>query len=953
MNFGTILKQFTGFLPIFILFSCQSDTLPEWPEITSQTKPWTRWWWMGSAVNPTDLSYCLEQYAKTGLGGVEISPIYGVKGYEKEFIEYLSPEWTNMLTYTLNEAKKYDLGVDMTTGTGWPFGGPWVTSEEACKYMTYKVYELSGGEKLSEPLLCIQKPIARAIGKKIQISELAEPVSRNNNLQQLALEQIRFQKNLPLVVLMAYGQDGEILDITDRVDGEGKLDWIAPAGNWKLFAIFQGWHGKIVERAAPGGEGDVIDHFSEEAIKQYLGEFDNAFMRHEINSLRAFFNDSYEVDDAIGEANFTPDLFNEFKLRRGYDLRNFLPALFGQDTAVKKNMRILHDYRLTISELLLENFMLPWKEWAWNKGAIVRNQAHGSPANILDLYAAADIPETEGNNIYFNKYASSAGNISGKKLISSETATWLDEHFQTSLAEVKSDIDRLFLGGINHIIYHGTPYSPKDVEWPGWMFYASVHFAPTNSFWTDFRKLNQYVAKCQSFLQSGKPDNEILLYFPFSDIISEPGNSLLQHLSSGGLRNDQSKFRMVAEQLLKEGNSFDYISDKQIEESNVDAKKIFTAGGAYRVIIIPFCHYIPFQTFTKLFQLANDGARIIFYECLPEDIAGYSDYEAREKTFTAMKIQTGFKKTIGPGISKVQYGTGELLNGNDLQELLKYTGIRNESMVDSGIQYVRRKLPDGYLYFISNENNAKYEGYIPLNVSCKSVALFNPYSGETGFARTKNREKDFTEVFIQMERGASLIVRTYDVRYGGSEYPYFEVKGPEISLKHNWQIRFIKGGPVLPDAHVIDSLDFWTSLNETDFNNFSGTARYSVCFEKPEANPVLWLLDLGRVAESATVYLNGKMLATLISEPYQLLVPSGRLSDTNLMEIDVSNLMYNRIHYMESNGLEYRIFYNVNFPAKTAECRGTDGLFTALKKGPLPSGLEGPVTLTPVILKRF
>jgi hypothetical protein len=63
----------------------------KWLSITPVTKPWTRWWWMGSAVNPKDLTANMEQYRAAGLGGVEITPIYGVKGYEDQFVEYLSP----------------------------------------------------------------------------------------------------------------------------------------------------------------------------------------------------------------------------------------------------------------------------------------------------------------------------------------------------------------------------------------------------------------------------------------------------------------------------------------------------------------------------------------------------------------------------------------------------------------------------------------------------------------------------------------------------------------------------------------------------------------------------------------------------------------------------------------------------------------------------------------------
>ena len=72
------------------------------------------------------------------------------------------------------------------------------------------------------------------------------------------------------------------------------------------------------------------------------------------------------------------------------------------------NSRVLHDYRMVISDLLLERFTRKWQLWAKHQGKGIRNQAHGSPANALDLYAASDIPETEGSTITDIKSASSA-----------------------------------------------------------------------------------------------------------------------------------------------------------------------------------------------------------------------------------------------------------------------------------------------------------------------------------------------------------------------------------------------------------------------------------------------------------------------------------------------------------------------------------------------------------------
>ena len=278
----------------------------------------------------------------------------------------------------------------------------------------------------------------------------------------------------------------------------------------------------MVERAGKGGEGNVIDHFSKKAIRDFLSVFDEGARDIDLTGLRAFFNDSYEVDDAQGESDWTPLLFDEFKTRRGYDLKQYLPALFGNDSD-EVNSRVLCDFRETISDLLLDNFTKEWAAWAKTHKAVIRNQAHGSPANILDLYEASDIPETEGLEPMRIKMATSSAHVSGKPLIACEAATWLDEHFLADLAAVKQNLDRYLANGVNHIVYHGTPYSPTNEKWPGWLFYAAVHFAPTNSWWDELKAVNEYVTRCQSFMQNSSPDNDILLYFPIYDTWSEKG----------------------------------------------------------------------------------------------------------------------------------------------------------------------------------------------------------------------------------------------------------------------------------------------------------------------------------------------------------------------------------------------------------------------------------------------
>src|SRR5687767_8549935 len=94
-------------------------------------KPWTRWWWPGNAVDKAGITNQLEAIAAAGFGGVELTPIYGVKGADDREIEFLSPKYMEMLAHAAAEAKRLGMQLDMCTGTGWPFGGPTVRPEDA------------------------------------------------------------------------------------------------------------------------------------------------------------------------------------------------------------------------------------------------------------------------------------------------------------------------------------------------------------------------------------------------------------------------------------------------------------------------------------------------------------------------------------------------------------------------------------------------------------------------------------------------------------------------------------------------------------------------------------------------------------------------------------------------------------------------------------------------------
>ena len=931
---------------LFVACICNSGmSQVQWPSVTQETKPWARWWWQGSAVNEKDLSANMQEYQAAGLGGLEITPIYGVKGHENQFIKFLSPQWMQMLDYTIKEARRLGLGIDLANGTGWPFGGPTTTETDASKTVLYKIYSIDGGEELKEKIVYEQEAFIRVANtQQPKIEDIKRDIPANKDLQALALDQVKFPGRLPLKLLMGYSDKGTVLNLTTKVDEEGKLNWKAAEGKWALYALFEGLHGKMVERAAPGGEGYAIDHFSSEAVKNYFNKFDDAFKGHDLSYVRALFNDSYEVDDARGQSNWTPALFEEFQRRRGYDLRNYLPALFMKADA-ETSSRVIYDYRSTIDELILEYFTKQWKKWGDTKSAIIRNQSHGSPANLLDLYGAIDIPETEGNDIPRYKFATSAGNVTGKRLVSSESATWLNEHFLSSWGDVKKVVDLFFLGGVNHIFYHGVNYSPKAEQFPGWLFYAAVHFNQNNPQWKDFHALNNYITRTQSFLQRGKPDNDVLMFYPLVDRYQDPGNNLLQHFDNMEHEFNGTDFQKLSEWMLANGYGFDFFSDRQLQNIAFSGNKLITGGNSYQTILLPANKYISDKSFQKLVELASAGARILVYKNLPTDVPGMYKLEERRRSLQALVNKLVFADT--GKIKRALIGKGVVMIGEEVSDLLIAAGIRKESVTVKGLNFIRRKDTEGLIYFINNRTDAPLNEWIPLSATASAVALFDPMTAIKGLAKWRATTNGGIEVLLQLRPFESAIIQTYNMKKTGPLFPYIQPVAEAKTLTGNWSLKFLTGGPVIPKKSTLTQLGSWTELEGDDVKNFSGTAKYSITFQKPAGNSRAWLLDLGKVNETAEVFLNGQKIATLIGPAYQVTISNENLKQTNNLEIVIANLMANRIAYMDRNNIEWKKFYNINMSARRRENLKA-GVFDASAWKPLASGLSGPVTLTPV-----
>lgn len=823
-----------------------------WPEALPQAKAGTRWWWPGSAVDSAGLAWNLDNFSRAGIGTVEITPIYGVTGNEARDIAFLSPEWMKALTLTHDIAVADGVQVDMNNGTGWPFGSPEVTLEEAARKAIF-IDTIVPAKGLDLTKLVITPPAKDSMWAT--------------------------------------------LDTIKAFDIEGNPD------SKLVIAVFTAPTRQKVKRAAPGGEGWVIDHFNPVAVDNYFSRFDKAFKASKAPWPATFFNDSYEVYGA----NWTPALFDEFARRRGYRLEDKLPELLG---IVDDANKTLTDYRETLSDLLYENFTRKWADWAHSHGVSVRNQAHGSPANLLDIYGAVDIPEIEGfglssfgirglrddsihvrhndSDVSMLKYASSAAHVMGRPLTSSETFTWLTEHFRTSLSQMKPDLDLMFTCGVNRMFFHGSCYTPADDEWPGWRFYASVDMTPENSIWRDAPFLLKYIERAQSFLQMGRPDNDFLVYLPVRDMWAvrhKAGDKgLLLQFDIHSMKKKAPDFIKSVLRIDSLGFDCDYISDRQLLNTRMDGGELVTEGGArYKAIIIP----------------------------------------------TGTTITPELKKMLDRFPGHVIYGEDEKqMNAMATPEQLR---------AGTGLRAIRRSNPTGHHYFIANLSGNDVNGSYPLAVDFVDAVWFNPMDGTISPVTRHDGKID-----INLASGESRILRTYDSAIADVPAVTRATAGGEtIDLTPNdWSLTFTECAPETDANLHLKGLSTWEKLDGKNLDRLMGTGVYTttVNLDKQQAAKS-WTIDLGDVRESARVYVNGTFAGCTWAAPFRLDLGNLLKKGENTITIEVTNLPANRIADLDRRGVKWRKMKEINVVGIN---------YKNLNYGewpPVPSGLNSTVKL--------
>jgi hypothetical protein len=851
-----------------------------------------RWWWYGPSVTKPELERELISMKQGGIGGFEVQPTYplALDGFQPGFhnFPYLSAEFLDDLSFTAEKAHELGLRFDLTLGSGWPFGGPHIPITEAAGRLRV--------DRVPVPANAASVPMPRiAEGEKFIAAFLARGDQR-----QFAAEGIR--------------------RLTEIDNGAVRVPADAGAGRVVLFFISSQTR-QTVKRPAVGAEGFVLNHYDRAAIDTHLKMVGEPLLKAVAkNPPYAIFSDSLEVYSSDWTGNF-PD---EFQKRRGYDLMPYLPALAGD--MGDKTKAIRHDWGQTLTELANENYLAPVTAWAKAHGTRFRSQTYGIPPVALSSYALVDLPEGEGapwRRFTATRWAASASHLYGRPVTSSETWTWLHSPvFRATPLDMKAEADLHFLQGVNQLIGHGFPYSPKEAGEPGWHFYAAAVFNDHNPWWLVMPDVTAYLQRVSFMLRQGQPANDVALYLPTDDAYAgfALGRDSVNQAMDGLLGAN------VIPQILDAGYNFDYIDDGAIAH----------AGVPYRILILPGVERIPLATLPKLDEFVRKGGILVATRRTPSLAPGLTDAESQ-----TAKIREWSRAMFGAPGARGHVVTDETKLGEQL-----HAALAADVAMAPEIGFIHRKLAFGDIYFLANTSNHPVHSQATFRVSGLEAAWWDPFTGKVTGAGTNRIDLDLAPY---ESRVVVFSKQHVEIRPA----PAGPVPAP-VDLSSGWKVTFAGSSEPISMA----ALHSWTEDAARKY--FSGRATYekTVTIDQTmagsrhplylnfgEGTPVtaqerrsgsgMRAMLEGPVRESAVVTVNGKPAGSVWCAPYEVEVSGLLHAGENAIRVVVANLAINE---MAKGPLpDYRALN-----AKYGE-RFQDQDTANLQ--PLPSGLLGPVRL--------
>lgn len=726
-----------------------------------------------------------------------------------------------------------------------------------------------------------------------------------------------------------------VIDLADRMDGAGRLTWQVPEGRWTILRFGHAPTGSRVSTTSPGGEGLMIDHMSREAMDLHFRAAAEPLLA-EIGplagkSLAYFHCDSWEV----GPANWTPSFPAEFRARRGYDIRPYLPVLAGRivgDRGISN--RFLHDFRRTIADLISDNHYGRFRDLARARGVGFHAEAGGPDPVALDALQAlgrCDLPMGEfwaraathrvaDWQRIFVKQAASAAHIYGRTLVLAEGFTSIGPHWTEDPYHLKPTADRAFCEGLNRIYIHTFTHSPLEAGLPGNEYFAGTHFNPNITWWKQGRAWLEYLSRCQHLLQQGLFVADVCVY-------------------AGDHTPNLVPVKRIDPTL---GPGYDYdVTNAEVVISRMRAEEgriVLPDGMSWRLLLLPDRDAIALDVLEKIAELVRAGATVVGPR--PVRANGLRDHPRCDARVRAIAEEI-WGPCDGARVKENAAGKGKVVWGRSLREILLAAGVPPDFEYPRGdggrhLDFIHRRDGETEIYFVANRTERPEDAVCTFRVRGKSPELWDPATGSIrpapswdafeGRTRVRIRLAPYGSIFVVF-RAAARQAPPGIARACAEDAPAAEIPGP-------WEVRFQAGRGAPPSA-TFDALHSWTEDADPGIRYFSGTARYAKRIDIP---PFLLAakrrlhLDLGTVKNIAEVWLNGEPLGVIWLPPFRVEISRAARPGENLLEVEVTNLWPNRL------------IGDAGLPEDERIARTNVVAFT--KDSPLlPSGLLGPARI--------
>jgi hypothetical protein len=841
-----------------------------------------RWWWFGPAVTKPELQRELEQMKAAGIGGVEIATLYPLAlddpntGFHNQ--PFLSDEHIDAIRFAAATARKLGLRVDITLGSGWPFGGPYI-------------------------------PVTQAAGE-LRVETVAVPPGTDS----VAVPDISTGEQLSAVFLAPVKDGQASLPQAKQTSSiaNGRLVFPQPpesAGDAIFFISSR--TGMTVKRPAVGAEGFVLDHYDQNAIETHLHAVGDRMMAAFGNHPPyAVFSDSLEDYGS----NWTADLLAQFLVRRRYDLTPYLPALIGDVGSLTAAVR--HDWGRTLTELANERFLAPMHTWTQQHHTLFRSQTYGYPPVTLSSNHYADLPEGEGKASLMMwrqfsdvRWAASAGHLFGKPVISSETWTWLHSPvFRATPLDLKAEADLHFLQGINQLVGHGWPYSPGEASEPGWRMYAASALNAHNPWSFAMPDLSRYLQRVSFALRQGKPANDVALLLPNDDVwstFSVKANLTGPLKSQAGFNTvdsnfsideslDHSLLNVVIPQVLDSGFNLDFI----------DADAIDTVGIPYPVLILPAIERMPLATYKKIEDYARHGGIVIAAHSLPSTAPGLLEAESGGQQI----------REISRRLFVASGALGHFIPDDKQLGAMLATFVTPDVTLSprtARIGFIHRKLPAGDLYFMANTSNQPHHVLATFRSARKHAEWLDPFTG--GVSSVENPAS--VDIDLQAYESRLILFTASTTRPETKQPPStLHAQARAVELSKSWKVTFAGANQTID----MPTLHSWNE--DPSFKYYSGLASYFKTFgltaqdlnsgfravldfgqgtaiEEPNPLPEFSMKAYieAPVLDAAEVFVNDKRVGFVWHPPYTIDVTKFLSVGTNRLRIVVGNTAINSL----------------------------------------------------------